>query len=162
MGGATLTGVKSGPLVGSAPISLPSYYNFVSGTNEQWIVGPNVDLSGADLRGMDLSGAHLNGVDLSGAKSGPLVGSAPISLPSGYKFVSGTKEIGLLDQVLILMVQIWWYGIKWYEFGGADLSGATLTGENQVWLVRHHHPCHLVISLYLEQMSNGLLDQVLI
>ena len=129
MGGATLTGVKSGPLVGSAPISLPSYYNFVSGTNEQWIVGPNVDLSGADLRGMDLSGAHLNGVDLSGAKSGPLVGSAPISLPSGYKFVSGTNENWIVGPSVNLDgADLSGMELNGMNLSGADLSGATLTG----------------------------------
>ena len=56
-GGATLTGVKSGPFVGLAPSLLPSGYKFVSGTNEQWIVGPGVDLSGANLTDANLNGA---------------------------------------------------------------------------------------------------------
>jgi uncharacterized protein YjbI with pentapeptide repeats len=38
----------------------PSGYEFVPGTNEQWIFGPYVNLDGADISGMDLSNIDLS------------------------------------------------------------------------------------------------------
>ena len=149
LSGATLTGLKSGPLVGSAPSSLPSGYEFVSGTHEQWIVGPNVNLTGADLSGVDLSGMNLSGVDLSGVdlsdmnlsgvnlsgatltgvKSGPLVGSASSSLPSGYEFVSGTNETWIIGpNVNLTGADLSGMDLNGMDLSGADLSGVTLTG----------------------------------
>ena len=127
LSGATLTEVKLGPLVGTSPSSLPYGYEFVSGTNETWIIGPNVNLTGADLSGMDLNGMDLSGADLSGAtltgvKSGPLVGSAP-SLPSGYKFVSGTNEQWIIGPSVVLSGA----DLRGMDLSGFDLSGATLT-----------------------------------
>ena len=97
-----LSGIITGPLVGTAP-TLPPGYEFVSGTNEQWIFGPNVDLNGADLSGIDLSN-----IELSSIKTGPLVGTAP-TLPPGYEFVSGTNE-------------------QWIFGPGVDLNGADISG----------------------------------
>ena len=105
---ANLSGTKTGPLIGTSP-SLPTGYTFVSGTNEQWIIGPGVDLNGADL-----SGADLSNIDLTNVKSWPLVGTAPSSLPPGYHFVSGTNEKGIIR--------------PYADLTGADLSGVDLTG----------------------------------
>ena len=100
--GSYFNGAKTGPLVGTSPSFFSYGYTFVSGTNEQWIIGPDVNLDGADLRGMNLSNINLSGVNLSGAKTWPLNGSAPSSLPDGYDFISWRlSKMVLLDQVLI-------------------------------------------------------------
>ena len=102
-----LSGAKSWPLLGTEP-TLPSGYVFVQGTNESGIIGPDVDLSGADL-----SGANLSGV-----KSWLLLGTEP-TLPSGYVFVQGTNESGIVGPDVDLS------GV---DLSGADLSGVDLTG----------------------------------
>ena len=72
LSGAVLTGAKTGPLL-SGPINVPSNYQTISGSNEIWIVGSNVNLTGADLTsadftGADLTGVNFTGVDLTGSK----------------------------------------------------------------------------------------------
>jgi hypothetical protein len=42
---------------------LPTSYNIIS----EYIIGPQVNLTGADLSGADLTGADLTGADLTGA-----------------------------------------------------------------------------------------------
>ena len=110
-----LSGITTGSLVGYANVILPSGYIVVSGTSESWIIGPGVDLSGANLSGVDLSGADLSGVDLSGTKTWPLLGTEP-TLPSGYVFASGTNESGIVGP-----------GV---DLSGANLSGVNLSGVN--------------------------------
>ena len=56
---ANLTNVKSGSITGN-PLSLPNDYKMTKG----YIVGPDVDLTGADLTDANLTGADLTGADL--------------------------------------------------------------------------------------------------
>ena len=131
-----LSGVKTDPLPETISSSLPSGYDFISGTYETWIIGPDVDLSGADLSGMDLSGVDLSDADLRGAKTGPLVGSAPISLPSGYDFVPGTHEQWIigpnvnLDGADLSDADLSGADLTGVDLSGADLSGADLSGAD--------------------------------
>lgn len=105
---ATLNGLKSRNVIG-API-LPSRYRVVKG----YVVGPNVNLAGADLTNQSLMNVQLIGADLRNSKlinanfagtnitnamfrgadmtrirSGRMVGT-PASLPTGYIIRNGT------------------------------------------------------------------------
>ena len=104
-----LTGVTSGSIAGS-PV-LPSSWKISNG----YLIGPGVNLAGAqlgatDLTNMNLSGANLTNADLSqttlnGVQSGSVIGT-PL-LPQGWIISNG------------------------YLIGrGANLSGANLVGEN--------------------------------
>ena len=96
--GATLNGVKSGGIIGT-PQKLPSKYTIIKG----YIIGPIVDLRGANLTGADLTGvdvsgsyltnatltnANLTDATLTGVKSGSIQGT-PQTLPTNYKIVKG-------------------------------------------------------------------------
>ncbi len=62
--GANLTRIKSGGIVGIAGLpTLPARWQLVSG----YLVGPQANLSGANLFQTDLSGANLSGANLSSA-----------------------------------------------------------------------------------------------
>ena len=87
-----LSGVKSGDIADGPTLS--DEYKIISG----YIVGPKVDLSGADLSdvnltGMDLSEVNLSNADLSGAtltnvESRGIEGT-PSTLPEGYQISGG-------------------------------------------------------------------------
>ena len=105
-----LTGATTGPLIGTAP-TLSSNYTFISGTSESWIVGQDVDLSGANLSGANLSGVNLYGADLSGtnltgATTGPLIGTAPTGVSTE------TNENGLF----IISFGTFPYALNFTEF----------------------------------------------
>jgi uncharacterized protein YjbI with pentapeptide repeats len=110
--GAILDEVKSGNIDGTP--TLPSGYQMVSG----FIVGPNVNLTSADLSGVDLSdtdltGANLIDANLDGITSGNIDGT-PI-LPSDYQLINGFivgPNVKISDA----------------DLSGVDLSGANLTG----------------------------------
>ena len=59
--GADLTGIVSGDITGTP--TLPTSYNIIS----EYIIGPQVNLTGADLTGADLTGVDLSGANLIGA-----------------------------------------------------------------------------------------------
>ena len=112
--GADLNGVTSGGVIVNSNTVLPWPYMARKG----YLIGPDVDLSDADLTGVDLTGAFLSRVDLTNAI---LAGvkwvnpdhprRPPASLPENYKLIKG------------------------YLVGpGADLSDADLTGDTL------HHP----------------------
>ena len=103
---ADLSGVKTGPLLsGPDKDHLPIGYQTISGSHEIWIVGPYVNLEGADL----------TGADLTDVKTGPLL-SGPDHLPIGYQTISGSYEI--------------WIVGPYVDLSGADLTGANLTNTN--------------------------------
>jgi len=88
MSGANLTGVDltgtSGQLSNATNIII--HPNYMIANN--YIVGPGIILSDADLTGADLTGANLSNTDLSAATldnvSGKLSGVTGIKLPPGY------------------------------------------------------------------------------
>ena len=120
--GSYFNGAKTGPLVGTSPSFFSYGYTFVSGTNEQWIIGPDVNLDGADLRGMNLSNINLSGVNLSGAKTWPLNGSAPSSLPDGYDFISGDYQNGIIGPGVDLS-DVYLFGADLTEVKSGPLIG---------------------------------------
>ena len=125
LSGVNLSGTITWPLSGYANVTLPSGYTILSGTSESWIIGPGVDLSGADLSGADLSGADLSGADLSGAKTWPLLGTAPLFLPTDYIFAQGTNESGIIGPNLDLSgTDLSGVDLSDVNLSGADLSGA--------------------------------------
>ena len=125
--GADFTGVISGNITGTP--TLPYNYKIING----YIVGQDVDLTGADLSGVvillngtgsitgaNLSGADLTGADLSdqfmdltGVKSGNITGTP--TLPSGYQMAGGYIVGPSVD-------------LTGADLTGVDLSGADLTG----------------------------------
>jgi uncharacterized protein YjbI with pentapeptide repeats len=98
--GATLAGVLSGGIVGT-PASLPANWSMVN----NYLVGPDANLTGADLAGVSLSGDDLDNATLSNADlhSSDLT-SANLNANLTSANLTGAK------------------------LGGADLLGATLTG----------------------------------
>lgn len=119
LGSSSLAGVRSGAVVG-VPAALPVDWALFGG----YLVGPEADLSGANLAGVDLSGtnlfgaiftgADLAGTNLSGAdlrrvRSGTVTGT-PAALPVDWSLRYGY----LMGSNAVLT--------------GADLSDADLTG----------------------------------
>ena len=102
-----LSGSITGPLSGYANVILPSGYTILSVTDEQWIVGPGVDLFVVNLSGVDLSDLNLSGANLSGDLSGANLSGANLS---GVD-LSGANLSGV-------------------DLSGADLSGVDLSGAN--------------------------------
>jgi len=106
--GTDLTKIKSGKIRGK-PQKLPDYYVLRIG----YMIGPNVNLTGADLKyttliDVNLTGAILTGAILTGIKSGGIKGNP--TLPDGYVLING-YIIG-----------------RNVDLTGADLTAADLTG----------------------------------
>jgi uncharacterized protein YjbI with pentapeptide repeats len=106
----TLTNISSGSLRG-VPI-LDSKYKIYN----QYIVGPNVNLNGADLSGIDLSGMNLDGTNLEnanlmGIQSGFIQGT-PI-LSSKYKLMKG--------YIVGPEVDLRGANLEWQDFSDMDL-----------------------------------------
>ncbi|MBK8835905.1 MAG: pentapeptide repeat-containing protein [Anaerolineae bacterium] len=59
---ANMNGVKSGGITG-APVQMPPGWRFMNG----YLLGPQVDLSGANLASFDLTGMNLSGATLNNA-----------------------------------------------------------------------------------------------
>ena len=120
LSGCNLTNIKSGQTIGP-PANLPASYVFMTDNSfGPFIVGPNVDLSGANLTncrftGLNISGASFTNATLINVKSGGMTGP-PSALPPAYRFVydglNGDNTAG-------------------YFIGpGVDLSGARLRNLN--------------------------------
>ena len=106
-------GIKTGPLL-NFPEIIPIGYKTISGDFEKWVIGPYVDLSGANLSGADLSGIIL----------GPFVNS-PKVLPSQYTFRDkyivgqGINEIGTESEQDLIKgsVRVYEYSNNWTKLG---------------------------------------------
>ncbi|MDA7525128.1 pentapeptide repeat-containing protein, partial [Verrucomicrobia bacterium] len=100
---AKLIGLKSGNITGN-PLNLPAGYKITGG----YLVGPEVDLRGADLTGVDLMDANLTKTKLQGAalvyalnphgiiqaNPGGEITGIPKSLPKWFQVVDGyIKEV---------------------------------------------------------------------
>lgn len=113
---STLTGVKSGGLVGT--------FQQISGARVQngYILVPSANLVGADLRGADLSSLNLTACDLTGADltNANLTGtdlSRSIVINTNFTFAHMNNSYLTGTQV------------SFSKFNGADLSGANLFGS---------------------------------
>jgi uncharacterized protein YjbI with pentapeptide repeats len=117
LSGCILTNVKSGLTTGPPKGLPPSYVFMTDNSFGAFIVGPNVDLSGANLTdcrftGLNITGASFTNATLINVKSGGGMVGPPASLPPTYRYVydgpAGDNTAG-------------------YFIGpGADLSGARL------------------------------------
>jgi uncharacterized protein YjbI with pentapeptide repeats len=119
LNGATLTGVTSGGITGT-PSSLPVEWLLADG----YLVGPNADLSNADLvnanlAGADLTDTNLSGANLTGVMSGLITGT-PSALPPDWGLVGGY----LLGPTANLSNA----NLAGFNLTGVDLANATLTG----------------------------------
>jgi uncharacterized protein YjbI with pentapeptide repeats len=106
---ADLYHITSGGIKGN-PI-LPYRYVLING----YIIGPNVDLTGANLTGSDLTDVNLTGAVLTSIKSGGIKGNP--RLPNKYKLINGYiigPYVNLTDA----------------DLTDADLTGANLTGAD--------------------------------
>ena len=132
--GANFTGVISGNITGTPTLSFN--YKIING----YIVGQDVDLTGADLSGVvillngtgSITGANLSGADLTGAdlsdqfmdltrvKSGNITGTP--TLPSGYQMAGG--------YIVGPSVDLTGADLTGADLTGVDLTGADLTGAN--------------------------------
>ena len=119
--GCILTNVKSGQTTGPPKGLPPSYVFMTDNSFGAFIVGPNVDLSGANLTNCQFTGLNITGASFTNAimrnvKSGGGMIGPPASLPSRYRYVydgsAGDNTAG-------------------YFIGpGVDLSGARLRNLN--------------------------------
>jgi uncharacterized protein YjbI with pentapeptide repeats len=128
MFGAVMLNAKTGPnLIGPPAVFPSSSYNYVvSSGNGGFLIGPGVDVSGANLSNTDLSnydfkGANLTGVDLSGCiltnvKSGQITGQ-PKLLPPSYVFMNDNSFGGFIVGPNV-------------DLSGANLTNCQFTGLN--------------------------------
>ena len=138
--GANLTGAitantKLGPnLIGPpAAFPTPAYKYLVSSVSGGFIIGPDVNLQGANLAGADLSGynfagVNVTGVDFSGTrldnvKSGGTIGP-PLRLPSPYVFM---RDNSFGAYIVGPRVDLTGANLTDCQFTGLDISGATFT-----------------------------------
>lgn len=119
LSGATLDGVKSGSVSGT-PATLPAHWALGNG----YLVGPDANLTGADLTGMNLTGDDLDGAILTGAHiAGTALAGADLD---------DVTTGGITGQAASLPAL--WRQTVGYLAGptanlqGADLTGADLTG----------------------------------
>ena len=125
---ASLVNVRSGGIRGT-PAALPAGYALVhDNSSGGYIVGPRVDLSGANLANcvlsnMDVSGANLSNATLTNAKTGPNLHGPPELFPSAaYRYVVSSASGGF-----IIGPQV---DIRDANLSGADLSGFSFAGAN--------------------------------
>ncbi len=122
------------------PESLPKDYRLVTNTSGiQYIVGPKVNLQGADLRGCNLDSLSLSAAFLEETKleTATLNGSSfscmtgkPESLPEGYHLIENQhKEPYLLGPQLDLR----YADLVGVDFRGMNLSGVNFTGANLMY-----------------------------
>jgi uncharacterized protein YjbI with pentapeptide repeats len=153
LAGATLTDVISGGITGT-PASLPAGWTVVDG----YLVGPQADLTRADLStanltdadlfrtnltDADLSGANLTdatikrsklqGTDLgdatlTGIVSGGAITGSPASLPSGWTMVGA--RVRYLVGPTANLARADFYGA---DLAGTDLADANLSGANMTY-----------------------------
>jgi len=127
--GATLSQVASNSVVSTANPTFPSGWGLVAGS----IVGPNADLTNANLANANLTGYNLSSATLTGVKSGSITGSP--TLPTGYSKINGyivgpgvnltnanlaNQNLGSLSLNGTILTGA--------SLGGANLSANTLTG----------------------------------
>ena len=124
--GATLTGVRSGAISGT-PASLPTGYRLING----YIIGPDANLTNADLyeanltnadlQRADLTNADLDKATLTGVRSGAIIGT-PYSLPTGYRLING--------YIIGAGVNLTGANLDGVNLTDADLTNANMTGAN--------------------------------
>ena len=132
---AKLSNAKTGPNLRGPPALFPSaaYRYVVSSASGGFLIGPQVDIHGANLAGADLSGfsfagANITDVDLSGTnldnvKSGETVGP-PMRLPSQFVFMTDNSFGGY---IVGPRADLSGANLTNCQFTGLDISGAAFT-----------------------------------
>jgi uncharacterized protein YjbI with pentapeptide repeats len=116
LGDATLTGIKTGGMTGT-PASKPAALTLLGG----FLLGPNVNLAGANLSKLKLTGLNLDGVNAEGATLTGVVSSG----------ITGTMTLGAGRR--IINGHIVGPGVdlsKLTDLNGQDFSDLDLTGAN--------------------------------
>jgi uncharacterized protein YjbI with pentapeptide repeats len=116
LGDATLTGIKTGGMTGT-PASKPATLTLLGG----FLLGPNVNLAGANLSKLKLTGLNLDGVNAEGATLTGVVSSG----------ITGTMTLGAGRRVI--NGHIVGPGVdlsKLTDLNGQDFSDLDLTGAN--------------------------------
>ena len=134
--GTTLSGVITGGLTSSSTTTIPpTGYIIRAG----FIVGPNVNLVGANLSNADISGQSLLGANITGANflganftrlvSGTITGADTASLPNGYVARNGyiLGPYVLLRGITTGLTNI---NVSGIPLTGADLSGSVFTNSD--------------------------------
>ena len=132
---ATLTNAKTGPNLRGPPALFPStaYRYVVSSASGGFLIGPQVDILGANLSGSDLSGfsfagANILNVDFSATnlvnvKSGGTTGP-PARLPSPFVFMTDNSFGGF---IVGPRADLSGANLTNCRFTGLDISGAAFT-----------------------------------
>ena len=102
--GATFYRTRTGGLsfVTTAPaMPTPDYRYVNTDVSGGYIIGPNVDLSGTNLRGAIFDNTNFINADMSGAlitnsTSNNVTFDASTNLPQGYKFVTNTSRVSFI------------------------------------------------------------------
>jgi uncharacterized protein YjbI with pentapeptide repeats len=137
--GTTLTSIITGGLIsnssGATVTTLPTGYIIRGG----FIVGPSVNLVGANLSNQDISGQSLVGVNLTGANflganftrvvSGSITGADSASLPNGYVARNG-YILGPYVLLRGITTGLTGINISGVPLTGADLSGCVFTNSD--------------------------------
>lgn len=121
LAGANLSDVFSGGITGT-PGALPGSWSLIDG----YLVGPDADLTEADLAnttltGVDLSGADLDLATLTGVISGGITGT-PVNLPTRWSLIGGYLVGPGADLAQASLTNT--------NLSGADLSGADLASAD--------------------------------
>ena len=131
LGSAVLTGV-SGQLGSTTNLSLPVAYKL----HNSHIIGPGVDLGGADLTGIDVDGMDLSHVNLTGATlsgvEGQLTNATNLTLPNGYIIVNNTivGPGANLNSAVLSGANLQGMDLSGVDLSVAFLDGVDLTGAN--------------------------------
>jgi uncharacterized protein YjbI with pentapeptide repeats len=140
LAGASLVNARSGGIRG-VPASLPTGYTFVNDNpSGGYIVGRQIDLSGADLTncvlsGMDVSGANLTNAIMVNTRAGPALIGPPAAFPSSaYRYLVSGAIGGFIigPSVDVLGANLSGADLSGYNFIGANVTGVDFSGANLV------------------------------
>ena len=140
LAGASLVNARSGGIRG-VPASLPAGYTFVNDNSTGgYIVGRQIDLSGADLTncvlsGMDVSGANLTNAIMVNTRAGPALIGPPAAFPSSaYRYLVSGAIGGFIigPSVDILGANLSGADLSGYNFIGVNVTGTDFSGANLV------------------------------
>lgn len=132
--GAVVDGIRSGDVEGT-PVGLDASFELVMG----YLVGPDADLTGAQLSqaslpGMDFGAADLTGADLSGADltGAGVLGTAVIDLTdfSGATMHGFDGEGARFDSASFVGADMTGINLSWSWVTGGDMTNAVLTDAN--------------------------------
>ena len=171
LGSATFTNMYNGGLTAEIPTfalpTLPARYRYVTTTaSGDYIVGPGLNLTGANLAGSDISHVDLYGCDVSMTKLPPtltyvrsgMLRNTPAVLPAPYLFigndVSGSYIVGPYSD--LSGANLTGSVVTGADLDGADFTNARLSYLRSGGLVNAHPPAALPASyLFVTNDTSG-------